>query len=44
MKEVKTVAVAAAWLRDNKNRILLCRRNEHKTQGGLGELPGERFF
>ncbi|MBN2625071.1 MAG: (deoxy)nucleoside triphosphate pyrophosphohydrolase [Spirochaetales bacterium] len=37
------LAVSAAWLEDEKGRVLLCRRNDDKARGGLWEFPGGKL-
>ncbi len=43
MGATRRFTVAAAVIRDNHGRVLLCRRPEHKHMGGLWEFPGGKI-
>lgn len=43
MRATRRFTVAAAVIRDNQGRVLLCRRPEHKHMGGLWEFPGGKL-
>ncbi len=40
MNATERITVVAAVIRDGDNRVLLCRRPNHKHMGGLWEFPG----